>query len=248
MPTRARSGLSLIALPVPASHPVAAALSRLGSPGSARNRLAVLKRAAGLLSGRTRDVWSLPWADVRYAHLLALRAALQSLRLSASSINGTIVAVQAVCIECWRAGALSGDALQRLRDVPRVRASRLAAGRMLSLPELRRLADRARREGLHGARMLAAFALLMSCAFASAYRRRLRAATLALTGAIATLFFDLVTNLATGVLLGQVRLTLLGGIPFSLWHVGTNVALFAAIGTPLVGALSHYRLRLSSLG
>jgi len=75
----------------------------------------------------------------------------------------------------------------------------------------------------------------------------LRAATLALSGAIVTLFFDLVTNLATGFLLGQVRLTLLGGIPFSLWHVGTNVALFAAIGTPLVGALSHYRLRLSSL-
>ncbi|HEY2956235.1 MAG TPA: hypothetical protein VGK89_13435 [Candidatus Eisenbacteria bacterium] len=72
-----------------------------------------------------------------------------------------------------------------------------------------------------------------------------RALTLALTGAVVTLFFDLVTNLATGYLLGQVRLTLLGGIPFSLWHVGTNVALFAAIGTPLVGALSHYRSRLS---
>jgi len=74
----------------------------------------------------------------------------------------------------------------------------------------------------------------------------LRAAALAVSGAVVTLIFDLVTNLATGVLLGQVRLALLGGIPFSLWHIGSNVALFAAVGTPLVGALRHYRSRLSS--
>ena len=73
-----------------------------------------------------------------------------------------------------------------------------------------------------------------------------RAAALAITAVLLTLFFDLVTNLATGYLIGQVRLALLGGIPFSLWHIGWNVSLFVAIGTPLVGALSHYRSRLSS--
>lgn len=71
-----------------------------------------------------------------------------------------------------------------------------------------------------------------------------RAAALALAGGAVTLFFDLVTNLATGVLFGQMKLTLLGGIPFALVHIGTNVALFAAIGTPLAGALRHYRSRL----
>ena len=74
----------------------------------------------------------------------------------------------------------------------------------------------------------------------------LRAASLALAAVILTLFFDLITNLATGYLLGQVRLALLGGIPFSLWHIGWNVVLFVGLGTPLVGMLSHYRLRLSS--
>jgi hypothetical protein len=74
----------------------------------------------------------------------------------------------------------------------------------------------------------------------------LRAVTLAIAAVVLTLFFDLVTNLATGYLLGQIRLALLGGIPFSLWHIGWNVVLFAAIGTPLVGGLSHYRSRLSS--
>ena len=74
----------------------------------------------------------------------------------------------------------------------------------------------------------------------------LRAASLAISAILVTLFFDLVTNLATGTLLGQMRIALIGGIPFSLWHIGWNVALFAAIGTPLVGRLSHYRSRLSS--
>ena len=74
----------------------------------------------------------------------------------------------------------------------------------------------------------------------------LRAGSLALAAVVLTLFFDLVTNLATGYLLGQVKLALLGGIPFSLWHIGWNVVLFVGLGTPLVGMLSHYRLRLSS--
>ena len=74
----------------------------------------------------------------------------------------------------------------------------------------------------------------------------LRAASLAVSAVFVTLFFDLVTNLATGYLLGQMRIALIGGIPFSLWHIGWNIALFVAIGTPLVGGLLHYRSRLSS--
>ena len=74
----------------------------------------------------------------------------------------------------------------------------------------------------------------------------LRAAALAITAVALTQLFDVLTNLATGIMYGQVRLMLIGGIPFSLWHTGCNVLLFVAIGTPLVGALSHYRSRLSS--
>jgi hypothetical protein len=73
-----------------------------------------------------------------------------------------------------------------------------------------------------------------------------RAATLALAAIVLTAFFDLVTNGATGLLYGQVAATLIGGIPFSLWHIGTNVVLFVALGTPLVGVFARYRARLSS--
>jgi hypothetical protein len=73
-----------------------------------------------------------------------------------------------------------------------------------------------------------------------------RAAALGALAVLLTAVFDLLTNAATGVVFGQVRLTLIGGIPFALWHIGWNVVLFVTLGTPLVGVFAHYRSRLSS--
>ena len=73
-----------------------------------------------------------------------------------------------------------------------------------------------------------------------------RAVTLALTGAAITVVFDLLTNVMAGLVYGQMRAVLIGGIPFSLWHIGTNVALFALIGSPLLLVCARYRSRLSS--
>ncbi len=160
MPDQAHVRLNLVALPVPPGHPVAAALGRLGSRTSARTMLQQLRTASRLLSGGKANPFTLPWAEVRYTHLLALRQALLTRRLAPSTINGIIIAVRDVALECWRAGVLSGDELQRLRDVPRVRGSREGAGRMLTLAELRTLQESARRDGPRGARALAALALL----------------------------------------------------------------------------------------
>ena len=68
---------------------------------------------------------------------------------------------------------------------------------------------------------------------------------LAVCGAVVTLVFDLLTNLATGVLFGQMRATLIAGIPFALWHVFWNAVLFALLGTPLVAVFARYRARLA---
>jgi hypothetical protein len=73
-----------------------------------------------------------------------------------------------------------------------------------------------------------------------------RAAFLALAAVVLTVLYDLLTNLATGVVFGQMKAMLVGGIPFALWHIGTNVLLFTGIGTPLVAVFAHYRQRLSS--
>ena len=72
-----------------------------------------------------------------------------------------------------------------------------------------------------------------------------RAVVLGVAGALLTLVYDLVTNVATGIVFGQMRVTLLGGIPFALWHIGTNTALFAGLGPALVAVLARYRARLS---
>jgi hypothetical protein len=72
-----------------------------------------------------------------------------------------------------------------------------------------------------------------------------RAALLGLVGALLTLVYDAITNAATGLTFGQMRVTLMGGIPFALWHIATNTALFAALGPALVSVLARYRARLS---
>lgn len=73
-----------------------------------------------------------------------------------------------------------------------------------------------------------------------------RATALALCALLVTAFFDLITNVATGLVYGQMRTMLLAGIPFALWHIGTNVALFVALGTPLVAVSERYAQRLSA--
>ena len=74
---------------------------------------------------------------------------------------------------------------------------------------------------------------------------RVRLAALVVTGAGITIVFDFITNFATGMLFGQVRATLIGGMPFAFWHLLTNVMLFAVLGTPLVAVFAHYRSRIA---
>ena len=75
---------------------------------------------------------------------------------------------------------------------------------------------------------------------------RARAGTLVVVAVIVTAVFDLVTNVATGIVFGQMKTWLIAGIPFSLWHIGYNVLLFAAVGTPLVAVFARYSARLAA--
>jgi uncharacterized membrane protein len=72
----------------------------------------------------------------------------------------------------------------------------------------------------------------------------LRAVTLAVVAILVTAAYDLLTNVATGLVYGQMRVWLIGGIPFSLWHIGWNVALFVALGTSLSAVCARYAERL----
>lgn len=73
----------------------------------------------------------------------------------------------------------------------------------------------------------------------------LRAVILALAAAGITAVYDLLTNVASGIVYGQMKATLIGGVPFALWHIATNVGLFVILGTPLVAIFARYRTRLA---
>jgi energy-coupling factor transport system substrate-specific component len=57
-----------------------------------------------------------------------------------------------------------------------------------------------------------------------------RALVLAVAGFLITLHFDVVTNLALGIHLGPVLPTLIGGLAFSMIHLGANTLGFAVLG------------------
>jgi ABC-type Fe3+-siderophore transport system permease subunit len=61
-----------------------------------------------------------------------------------------------------------------------------------------------------------------------------------------TALYDLMTNVATGLVFGQMRTWLVAGIPFSLWHIAFNAVLFVVLGTPLTAVLARYGQRLSA--
>jgi hypothetical protein len=73
-----------------------------------------------------------------------------------------------------------------------------------------------------------------------------RIAALVVCAVAVTLFYDLITNVATGLVFGQMRTMLLLGIPFALWHIGWNIVLFVALGTPLTAVSARYAQRLSA--
>ncbi|NOT32576.1 MAG: hypothetical protein HOP12_00220, partial [Candidatus Eisenbacteria bacterium] len=72
-----------------------------------------------------------------------------------------------------------------------------------------------------------------------------RAALLVIAALVCTAWFDLVTNLATGMVYGQTLQWLRLGLPFALIHLGTNAVLFGVVGTPLVTLLARHAARLA---
>jgi len=73
-----------------------------------------------------------------------------------------------------------------------------------------------------------------------------RIVALVLIAIVVTAFYDLLTNVATGLVFGQMRTWLLAGIPFALWHIGYNIAIFATLGAPLSAVAARYSERLSA--
>ena len=84
---------------------------------------------------------SMPWHELRYEHMEAIRARLQESGLAPSTINMTLSALRGVTKSAFNLGLMSADHYARLCNVKPVRGERVPVGRALSVGEIGALLD-----------------------------------------------------------------------------------------------------------
>lgn len=105
------------------------------------------RTTAGRLAMVARDILGIPdpqlvpWHQLRYQHLAAIRTRLQELGYSPATVNGVIYAVRGVARAAFNLELMDAEAYERIRAVRPVRGERLPAGRALTPGELSGLMD-----------------------------------------------------------------------------------------------------------
>ena len=121
-------------------NPVAVYLAGKPSAVGRRGLEHSLNRAAEIFTGGlTTDARAVDWTEVRYQHVMALRAALHEKGAKPATINHILAAVRGTLREAWRLELIDAETLARAVDVKNVSASTLPAGRHVDVGEVRRL-------------------------------------------------------------------------------------------------------------
>jgi integrase/recombinase XerD len=113
------------------------------APGSRRTMREALNTIAGLLGvseainteGQDVRCLNTPWGKVRYAHTVALRAALVE-RYAPATANKALSALRRVLQEAFRLGQLSAEEYQLAVLVPTVKGKREPKGRVVTASEV----------------------------------------------------------------------------------------------------------------
>lgn len=129
----------LDAPPAAAMHAPSVYLASLAAGGGRRSQRAALDTFAAAATGGACDALSLPWAAVRYSHVMAVRTIWTGAGLAPSTINARLSAVRGAMRHAWMLGDIPTEHWERIRAVPSVRGSRLAAGRALDSGEIHAL-------------------------------------------------------------------------------------------------------------
>jgi site-specific recombinase XerC len=114
-------------------NPAAVYLAGLAPTGrrSMASALGSVARIAGF------DGWqSMPWGQLRYAHVTALRTKLEEQGLAPASVNRALSAIRGVMAAAGHAGQITAEELAHIRAVKGVTASTLPAGRAIPSGEL----------------------------------------------------------------------------------------------------------------
>ena len=109
-------------------------LAGLGSDKSRRALLGALRLVAHQLG--VTDPLQVPWQNLRYQHVAAIRSRLLGSGLATATINLALSALRGVAREAYSLGLMPGEDYQRLRLVKGVRGERVPAGRCLSSGEI----------------------------------------------------------------------------------------------------------------
>jgi site-specific recombinase XerD len=94
-----------------------------------------LEKISEILIGQ-RDLQRVPWQNLRFEHVTALRSQLIESGQSPASVNACLYALRGVAKACWNLELMSAEDYARIKNVARVRGSRLPAGRSLASGEL----------------------------------------------------------------------------------------------------------------
>lgn len=106
--------------------PVVLYLLTLTTPKGRRSQLVNLRRVA-LLLGKPFE--AVRWHEMRYDHVVAIKARLIHDKHSPSTVNATLSALRGVALQSWQKGLMSVEDYQRIKAVKGVRVSRVSRHR-----------------------------------------------------------------------------------------------------------------------
>lgn len=122
----------------PDRNPGAVYLASLTETGR-RGVVSRLRQVAGLLG--YDDPSEVPWHQLRYQHVAAIRSKLQERGEAPASVNLALCALRRIAREAFNLGLLDSEEYTRIRNVESVRGERLLQGRALRPGEIGALLD-----------------------------------------------------------------------------------------------------------
>lgn len=142
-----------------------AAMYLIGLSETGRYTMAqALNATAKLLSNGSATAESFPWHELRFQHVTALRAKLESAGYKPATINKFLAAVRGTIRAAWQDSQISAEDYQKAVSVKSVRSSELPAGRELQSGELSALLEACEADtSTAGARDAAIIGMMYSC-------------------------------------------------------------------------------------
>ena len=122
-----------------------------------------LNRAAEIFTGGlAKSALTMDWTELRYQHVMALRARLAEQEAKPATTNHVLAAVRGVVREAWRLDLIDAQVKERICDVKGIKADTLPKGRHVDAGEIRRLFESCGDTPV-GARDAAMLSLLYGC-------------------------------------------------------------------------------------